>query len=283
MNRYLIASTSVCFLAAEHRWREMIRNPRPWVLRALLASSTFPHLEDARAAILAAPEHLAPIVEFNAEGGVAAIHTTRGGTWTPPPPESKGTDPYPLVSLAEDAWTGCPMSPPDVWNLAFLLREAYASQDYAECDEDCAVGEDEGAGGKYASADAYEDAFHAAGGPDPSPSDAKDCNDVGWLDLSARFAALPGWASEAVVTATCGDQPASFFPGGPYRYTYDDGVFKFYECDGGQVADHGVLDLRGTTRYPVNNLSVAEIVVAHWDFFKAGHGSLWNADCVAHI
>lgn len=125
------------------------------------------------------------------------------------------------------------------------------SQDYAECDEDCAVGEDE--------------------------------NDVGWLDLSARFAALPGWASEAVVTTTCGDQPASFFPGGPYRYTYDDGVFKFYECDGGQVADHGVLDLRGTTRYPVNNLSVAEIVVAHWDFFKAGHGSLWNADCVAHI
>jgi len=125
------------------------------------------------------------------------------------------------------------------------------SQDYAECDEDCAVGEDE--------------------------------NDVGWLDLSARFAALPGWAQEAVVTTTCGDQPASFFPGGPYRYTYDDGVFKFYECDGGQVADHGVLDLRGTTRYPVNNLSVAEIVVAHWDFFKAGHGSLWNADCVAHI
>ena len=157
------------------------------------------------------------------------------------------------------------------------------SQDYAECDEDCAVGEDEGAGGKYASADAYEDAFHAAGGPDPSPSDAKDCNDVGWLDLSARFAALPGWASEAVVTTTCGDQPASFFPGGPYRYTYDDGVFKFYECDGGQVADHGVLDLRGTTRYPVNNLSVAEIVVAHWDFFKAGHGSLWDADCAAHI
>ena len=125
------------------------------------------------------------------------------------------------------------------------------SQDYAECDEDCAVDEDE--------------------------------NDVGWLDLSARFAALPGWASEAVVTTTCGDQPASFFPGGPYRYTYDDGVFKFYECDGGQVADHGVLDLRGTTRYPVNNLSVAEIVVAHWDFFKAGHGSLWDADCAAHI
>ena len=157
------------------------------------------------------------------------------------------------------------------------------SQDYAECDEDCAVGEDEGSGGKYASADAYEDAFYAAVGPDPTDRDAGNGNDVGWLDLSARFAALPGWAQEGVVTTPCGDQPASFFPGGPYRYTYDDGVFKFYECDGGQVADHGVLDLRGTTRYPVNNLSVAEIVVAHWDFFKAGHGSLWDADCAAHI
>lgn len=149
------------------------------------------------------------------------------------------------------------------------------SQDYAECDGDpWAEDEDE---------DADEGAFYAVRGADPSPSDVRNGNDVGWLDLSARFAALPGWASEAVVTTPCGDQPASFFPGGPYRYTYDDGVFKFYECDGGQVADHGVLDLRGTTRYPVNNLSVAEIVVAHWDFFKAGHGSLWDKDCVAHI
>ena len=128
MNRYLVASTSVCFLAAEHRWRELIWDPRPWVLRALLESSMYWQLEDARAAILAAPEHLAPIVEFNDEGELAAIHTPRGETWTPPPPESKGTDPYPSVPLVEgDAWTGCPMSPPDVWNLAFLLREAYAS------------------------------------------------------------------------------------------------------------------------------------------------------------
>ena len=101
--------------------------------------------------------------------------------------------------------------------------------------------------------------------------------DIGWQDLSARFAALPGWAQEAVVTTTCGDQPASFFPGGPYRYTYDDGVFKFYECDGGQVADHGVLDLRGTTRYPVNNLCAAEIVAAHWSLFKDGYGSVWDS------
>ena len=129
MNRYLVANTSVCFLAAEHRWRELIWDPRPWVLRALLESSMFWQLEDARAAILAAPEHLAPIVEFNAEGEVAAIHAPYGGSWTPPPPASNGTDPYPSVPLVEgdDAWTGCPLPPSDVWNLAFLLREAYAS------------------------------------------------------------------------------------------------------------------------------------------------------------
>lgn len=143
------------------------------------------------------------------------------------------------------------------------------SQDYAECDGDPWAADE----------DADEGAFHAAGGPDPSPSDAKDCNDVGWQDLSARFAALPGWAQEWIVTTPCGDQPASFFPGGPYRYTYDDGVFKFYECDGGQVADHGVLDLRGTTRYPVNNLSVAEIVAAHWSLFRAEYGSVWDNSC----